>query len=605
MKVSKIFNQVIDYINSRKWLSWLVVIFGAFFVSFISYMIFRSRDGAPAENLYQSASGRGSELSKLAKTFIGGIDTTVINVVSWVLVALIIGFAIYLLAKKKMKWRYAFLIIFTLGALVRIAYACSTDNIFTRQYDVWSNYYTGHYSITMHIYTDWHLPELRNGSLDSSYQMYHPKFSHYTYAIIMHINSLFFGKDRPDFVLYESIRIFTSGLMIINMYVGYLIFKESFKNNVAIFVGTAFVVFAPQLIRFAASSNNDTMLYFFLFLSVLFAVRFYKRDGWVNILLCAFSIGMAMGSKLSGALIAVPVDIFFIYKFVRLFFDYKDKEMWRKVLMLLAYYSAFLLICAPIGLFWPIYNLKNYNQPFTYVFHNLNKGLLIPEDYTFADRYLYFSFETFFASMFRQGWNTGKYVVDYNMYTNMLKTSLFGEFSYEDPLLFFCSILYVTGYLMLFGSIVLMLYFTFIKCKKKEFDYPVMFTLPIFAYFMIVFFKAKATWGYVLSALFFILVIFELYYAIKNYKRFHERHLTIIFNLIIFTAFIISFFTFQVEYPYTCSSDFRYVVIFLIPGGYALGKLFENKRINKNILSSIAILLSLYYFGAIALNISL
>jgi len=614
-----------NYILAHEWMSWLFVVLGAFLISFIAYLIFNSpwRVGNPELNLYQPGVSR-TEVNNIAskgRAFVNSLDYTGLYVTGWILFIALLVLTIILLARRKMKWRYAFLILFAISTIAKIVYTNATDNIFTRQYDVWSSSYYGHYSITMHIFENgFKLPELSSTGktladrLSNSYQMYHPKFAHYTYAIVMKINSILFigANSRADYTLYESIRIFTCALTIINVYISYLIFKEILRTTRGVFIGTAFVALAPALIRLSAGSNNDPMLYFFMFLAILFAIRFYKRNGWINIIGCALSIGISMGSKISGALIAIPIGALFVYKFIRIFIENKGQDLKKPLLQIFGYYIVFAIICMPLGLFWPLYNYKNYGQPLSYVWHNLNHLLLINEPsaregvevYSYASMYLFFSFRTFFVSMFHVGFYNAKTapIIDFNMYTNAFKTSIFGEYSYQSGALFFCVLLYGTAFIIAFGCLGIGLYYILKGIIKKQYDIPILLSMPMLIYLSYVFIKSKDAFAYILAILAFAVLAFEAFYVIKNYKKMHDNYLIIFFMMLIFLTFMISFFDFQVQYPYTCTSDFRYIVTLLVPGGYVIARLFEKQKDNKNFYIPAIIVLAIYFFGGIGLN---
>ncbi len=590
-------------LTKKPWLDCLIFVIGAFVISFVFYLIFSSWQPSPDITLYdQSASySTLSSAASSARTFVSNLNYTWTYVVGWVLMIALVIVALVLFKKKKMSWRIGLLFIILIGVIVRLIYTNTTDNIFTRQYDVWSSYGKGHYAITMHIYEDWTLPDLRNGTLDDSYQMYHPKLAHYVYAIVMHINSVFFGTSDAQWTLYQSIRIFTCALSIIQIYISYLIMRELFTNMRSVFFGTLFLSCSPLLIRMSAGSNNDPLLYFFLFLSVLFAIRFYKRNGWGNIIGCAISIGCAMASKLSGALIAFPIGALFVYKFVREIIDAEKGNKLKTSGKFILYYVVFLVICAPIGLYWPIYNYINYGQSLTYVWHNLNQALLIPEEYTYADRYLYFSFRTYFSSVFHIGWNTSEWLLDYNTYADLLKSSVFGEYSFTGVALVFAVVLYAVNFIIAFACLFIYIYIIMKYLLKKKFDVPVLLALPAAIYLGIVLFNSDNIFGQIIAVILFAAALAGVVYIFINHKRFTSPlRLATIFFMIMFMTFLISYITFQFEYPYTCTHDFRYVGMFLVCFAFVIGVLLdktETKRSYQKVIEGFIWVYAICSFG--------
>ena len=563
------------FFTNKKWLENLIFVGAAFIISFFAYIIFSSRIGVPSVELYQPELNfnEASAVASQGRAFINSINDTWVVVVGFVLLALLVIGVLLLAIFKKLNWKWMMLAVFVLAVLIRVIYTNITDNIFTRQYDVWSNNYMGHYAITMHIYREGTLPDLK-GTIENSYQMYHPKYAHYIFALVMHINSLFFGRQSDSFTLYESIRIFTCALSIIQVYVSYLIMKELFKNKWAILGGTLFISVSPLLIRNAAGSNNDTLLYFFLFLSILFAIRFFKHNGWVNIVGAALSIGLAMGSKLSGALIAIPIGVLFIYKFVLTCMNKNKKD----ISGLITYYVIFLLICAPIGLFWPIYNKNMYDQPLTFVWHKLNESLRIPSEYSYSQKYLFFSFDTMFTNIYHGGWNTQSFV-DYNTWTDLMKSSIFGEYSFAKSVSLYAVGLYAINYVILIGIAILWGYLIIKNLLQKRWEYSILLVMPLLVLYMFIFSgnMKNSVLYLIFTIIVALLALGGLVFLGIKYKFLIEKK-AYVFFMLIFLVFLISYFTFQLQYEYTCTHDFRYVGMFLLCFAFVIGSIIEKAQ---------------------------
>ncbi len=598
--------------TKKKWLDCIIIVLGTIIISFLAYLLFNGKMGSPELVLYQPGEPSSviNEAASKGRAFVNALDLSWVTIIGWILFIGMIITVIVLVSMKKMSWKIALLFAISAGILVRLIYTNVTDNIFTRQNDVWTSTQSGHYGITMYIYRNWKIPELVNGSLDSSYQMYHPKMVHVINAIVMKINSFIFKDGTDWWVLYQSIRIYTCALSIGIVFITFFILKEIFNKPLPVLVGTLFVAGSPLLIRMAAGSNNDGQLYFFIWLSIYFAIKLYKAQGWkkciVPLIGIAISVGMAMGSKLSGALIAIPIGTLMVYKFIKSILDSEKPDRLKVALIMVGLYVGFMLICAPIGLYWPYYNMVHYNQPLTYVWHNLNKGLLVPETYSYFERYMYFSFRTYFNSIFEQLWASSAYngIVDYNIYSALAKSFIFGEFSYSGASIIFCAMLYAANIIMILGSVFMGGYIIIKHALKKEFDIPVMLLLPLLIYFNVVLFSKENDVDFLIFGFVnCILIVLLVYYFIKHWNTIRERKALLFFS-IIFLTFALSYFTFQIEYPYTCTQDSRYVAVIFLVGSFAFGTLFDKYENNKGVLIALSSVIGFYIFSSIGLYLS-
>ena len=565
-----------------KWYFWPILFILIYVVNLIIYLIFTNSLGDPGVILYGDGVNY-SEVAKIARSFVSKLNYAPITIFGIVLTLVVIIYFIVNLKKKKLTYLHSIILVLILGSILRIIYGNVTDNIFTRQHDVWSSGGYGHYQITMHIYETFSLPMLKNGQLSSSYQMYHPKFVHYTHAIFMHINSLFI-KGEASWYLYQSIRIFSITISIFTMVLSYLIIKELFKERKSQLIAITFFTFSPIMIRFTASSNNDALLFFFITSTILFLIKFIKKQSYKNIIFIAVSIGLAMASKLSGALIAVPTAVVFVIFFIK----FTKEKQFKNILL----FVVFAAICFPLALFWPIYNYINYGQPLTYVFSNLNQALAVPPT-SYVDRFIIFDFNQYFNSLYMQLWANGNVPQITNLYAAMLKSKIFGEFSYVGIASGFGVVLYAANILLMALLTLGGVYFLIKLVRNRNFNLIIAISFPIVSYISFVFIYSKATPLIVLGIGLIAIYIFFIIKYLKNFKNiFISAKYELLFSLI-FLVFMVSYFTFQIQYPYTCTLDYRYVAIFSLVGGYFVTR-FINGSTNKAINIPIYVVLGIY-----------
>ena len=268
-------------------------------------------------------------------------------------------------------------------------------------------------------------------------------------------------------------------------------------------MATAIIAFSPVFYRLSAMTNNDPMAYFFIFLGILFTAKWLHKPTIGNIVVIALSIGLGMASKMTAALLAFPVAGVFLY---RLVVSIKQK----KVLSLIPSFLLFAVIVFPIGLYFPVRSYLLYGQPLTYVWHNLNHHLLVTNDSTWS-RFFSFPVDQLTHSLFEILWDDSIYGQDYNIYTSLMKSFLYGEFAFGNYIL--------AGALMIFNF-----------------------------FFVITMFVSMMSF---------------IFNGIFN-RNINQKELLLFFGGLGLTFFV-SYIQFNLTYPYACTMDFRYVVVILLP----------------------------------------
>lgn len=484
-------------------------------IVYLAYFIFAFSGPVPVLTGTETA----SELWNIFRVLPDQYDFTALKVTIIILLILESIVVYVMIDQHIMTINRAVFLLLMAAFIIRIGYGISTDGIVTRQYDlnVGANNGNGHYGITMYIFNHWALPDrlidsLGNWDLSASYAMYHPMFSHITWALFMHFNSLFMGSNI--WVLYQSIRIMSIFLSCMSIYFIYLTLKALKLQGSMLLIALAILAFSPPLYRLAGTTNNDALTYFFIFLCILFTVRWLNKPTLGNIVGIAIGLGLGMASKLTAALVAFPVAGVFFY---RLIVSIKDKKQFPIIFSLV----IFALIVFPLGLFFPIRSYILYNQPFTYIWHNLNQGLLV-ENTNVYDRFLNFPLSQYFKNVYEIIWKNNAGTQDYNIYTSAMKSFLFGEFSFGDITI---------AAILLFVNLILVL------------------TMAVSLVFLIS--KTIST------------------------RKINNKYATFFLGGLGITFFI-SYVNFNIVYPYGCSMDFRYIIpimfpiAFIVSSGYAL-----------------------------------
>lgn len=447
------------------------------------------------------------------------------------------GYGCYLKGTNKLNIKNLTFLLFISGCALRIGYAFYTGAN-TRQHDVEMysngelNYSgSGHFSYIYIIYATGRLPS------EIKWQFYHPPLWHTIIALWMHIMHLFHAK-------YDVGKLFEMGIIVSSFVACFTlygfrellfnIFKEkdqgkdlSFtKNNLIIALCFALLSFHSQFFVMAGWMNNEGLAFMFMVLALLYAVKFHHSCKNSDVILCALMIGLGMTTKVSVALICVPIGVIFIYDFV----DEIKKGNTKKIILK---GLIFIAICLPISSWFIIRNIIKFNNPSISVpgIDPYTSSLSVI-NYSFFQR---FGIPNIFKSISESQYcilrlNSNNYM-DYNIWAYIFKCSVFGEYSYWQGELFSYFLLIFNILISLFSFIV-MIYVNIIDCKHKEKD-----SLKID-------------------------IIMDVIYGVS----------------------LLSYIAFQILYPVTCTQDFRYMTIILLPGTYFVAKFYAS--LNKNNISN-------------------
>lgn len=417
----------------------------------------------------------------------------------------------YWYGKKELNVERLALLLMIAGFSLRIGYAFYTGAD-TRQHDVemWTQGKlnidgAGHFAYTNILYTTMKLPETVR------WQFYHPPFWHFLVAIWMHIYSFFTGVKDVG-MLYEAGMILSSFVGCLTL-IGFkkLLFSLT-KNNKVRIIALFILCFHSQFFIQSSWMNNDGLSLMFSVFSLYFGLRFHQDRKWKDIILCALSLGLGAMTKVSIALMCIPLAMLFIYDFV---IDIKDGK-WKRIIL---QYVSFVAICAPLALWFIIRNITLFGIEsigVPYIDPNTNMGVI---NYTLWERFGIPDLTKLNESIFCIIWKNQNGYHDYNVWLYSLKCSVLGEYSYWQGTTFINGLLLFNG-LMIVYSLYCMVYTIIHEWKKKDYINLVM--------------------------------------------------------VVIFFVNIISYIIFQVTYPVICTQDFRYMTMILLPGAYFIGKHYAN-----------------------------
>ncbi len=457
----------------------------------------------------------------LLKPYAGYVRTgAVAKIFMVVSIGLILAVAAYLGITKRLSKRYIVFLLLLIGYVLRVGVMLAAAAS-SYQHDVFTGNFDGHEAYAWTIFETGALPTT------NVYQFYHPPLNAFVQAGFMRFMdgltallggeriSARFAYGMPEYLteyryyLYSTCQILSVTYSFIISVVSVKMLKMfKFSDKIYLLLA-AFVILFPRNIQFATSLNNDALSYLGATCALFFALRWWKKKSLCYILPCAISIGLGMMSKLSSATVAFPIAGIFIYEFARTLLKKEDSlKLWKMILQ----YGLFLLICAPLGLWFQVYAKIRFDQPFGYVFSNLNSKLYTG-DHSLFSRFLFtFDISEYFGSIFCRPFDC-----HYNLFAYALRSSIFGEFSYAQGEGFaILSLMFAyMGVMLLFIGLI----FCFVRFHKEQ----------------------RKTYSLLPQG------------NVVSYKEF-------LFVFLLVQSQALSEIFFYAKMPYACTMDFRYIM---------------------------------------------
>lgn len=411
--------------------------------------------------------------------------------------------------KQKINYKDIILIIMILGILIRAMYIIYTP-ITERQHDVYSINDQGHLGYIYTIYQTGKLPDT------NSIQFYHPPLFHSIAAGWLRINDIFnVSLDRS----LEGIQILTAVFSSLLMLVAYRILEKIEIKNIYKILIMAVMALHPTFIILAGSINNDILMILLSFYIILYLIKWNDQPNIKNTIILAIITGCTVMTKVSGAIMAVPIMYTFIKKIIEIWKTEKNK-----LLELFGKFMLFGIISLSLGLWHSIRNLILFNQKLG--------GVLLPSEafnvknYSIFERFLSISFKELFQEIYCT------IPGDYNIFAYIIKCSILGEFTYSSSISIYVTLFKIINLIIVFISI-------------------------LFTFILIIKYKTKDKNGFIITII-----------------------------LITFFINIISYYQFNIKYPYLCTMDFRYIVPTIFTGILAICMVLD-KFIKNNVLKEI------------------
>lgn len=354
-------------------------------------------------------------------------------------IGILIIYLVYCICEKKLDKKRIIFMILALGILLRMIYG-GYNNIFSRQHDVGKANETGHYGYALYIYRNGMLPDTNidqfyQPPLNAWLQAKWMKLFQFILPIPEHVKDLYlssinsgvkfkYNNDLLNYFnsLYNSCRILGTFYSSITLLLIYKILKEFKLKDYTLYIILLVMATQPVLVMMSGTMNNDNLSYVFFFSALLFAIRWFKKQTYIDIVLVAISIGLGMITKLSIGFIALVIGPMMLVKLIQRF---KEKTY----LKLLPQFVVFAMIVFPLGLSYAIRNYLLFNQGLTYI---LDFGRDSWLHAVIKEKNI---FERFFSLPISQLIHKERGIFhdyqEYNIWVDLIKTSIFEEFSYN------------------------------------------------------------------------------------------------------------------------------------------------------------------------------
>ena len=369
---------------------------------------------------------------------------------------------------KKLSHRFNTLLIMGMSFMVKLCYVLGTS-ISERQHDV--GYFApskeaapGHLGYISYLCYNHHLYD---GDYREVFQYCHPPLHHGLCAVWTWFLNRILGVDIENAI--ESAQVLPLFYSMTIIITAYKIFRHFQLKGRALYIPMIITAFHPCFTYLAALMNNDALSWALAMGAVLCTLRWYKAPSTANIIKIALCLGLGMMTKLSAALTAFPIAFVFIIVFFR-----SLKTSWKKII---GQFAAFLALCFPLGMWFPIRGLIRWGIPLTYV-QELPEMDQTIKGITFWERITDFSFKqvqnVYENWLWRDEFDNPQGFNEHNPLIAILKNSVFGEFingnnfpdaQYMETI---CKILFWLGVLIAAAAFISMIVFLFRKTASDK-----------------------------------------------------------------------------------------------------------------------------------------
>lgn len=180
----------------------------------------------------------------------------------------------------------------------------------------------------------------------------------------------------------------------------------------------AVVAFTPVFYLCGGRVNCDALASLFILMEFVWTLQWNRCPSLKNTLLLAVIYGCGVMTKISCGIVAIFTVLVFTYQLIC---RCHGKDRWK----LVGKYSVFGLVSLPLGLWYSVRNYILFQQPLMYVLEMPEDSGLYMGDYSLFSRLFAIDISNLLKTPYGNPW------ADYNAPVYYLKSSLFGEFTYQ------------------------------------------------------------------------------------------------------------------------------------------------------------------------------
>jgi len=338
-------------------------------------------------------------------------------------------------------------------------------------------------------------------------EWYHPPYYHYAASTVLDIQRYIIPARAEN---WEGIRSLTFLCSSLTLFFSYRITGHVGMTLAGRKAAVALLSFAPVFVIQAGNLNNDSMCFMFTVASLALILEWAKSGKYTSLVTAALAMGLAVGTKLSGAVAAPAILAVILGCVIK---DLRGKRYARGIISPLLYG----VISLPVGLWFYIRNLISFGVPLTYVLRP-NSDYMYLGDISFARKLIPDTIVTAEDCFFRNGLEGNP---DHSIPIVLCKTGLFNEAILRDQM-----VTSVTGYILFL----------------------------CFALIMIL-----ASVG----------LIYGVYLAVKKDRSFARCAL-----ILVVLVNVILYLRMNYDYPYACTMNMRYLLPTCMAGCIAVGDLY-------------------------------
>ena len=329
---------------------------------------------------------------------------------------------LYLFGRKRLNSRRLLFCMMAAGVVLRVGYMLYTSyNL--RGHDIGNINETGNLGYLATILMEGHLPSTNSGLF------YHPPVNFILEALVVKGYALIApGKGLTD--LFEAAKLVPAFASCALLVVCHRFFRELGFSRRAMLFAMAVLSFQPTFFILSASINNDMLTIFWMAVSLLYTVKWYKNQTVGNILVLAVTIALAVTTKVSGGLVApLAAGAFWV--------AWRKQREGLEKRHLPMQFGIFAAVCLPLGLWYAVRNLVLFGQSLGYVLPLSTQSTLYIGWHSLTERFFTFPVWELFTRYFCNPYG------DYNLWLYLSRNALFGEFTFTTGLNFALPLLWL------------------------------------------------------------------------------------------------------------------------------------------------------------------